>query len=450
MALLVRRIRRPSPQALAVDVRHVLDLVRRVHGGSAACLVVEDETSTVVATENRPDPTLVQRAEATARLAMNDGRDHVLRADAEIVAVGDGRIGSALVLPFNSAPDTIQGMSADLRRMVAAFRVRIGGSDMLQSDPQRALESALTRLESVEGLGGALCEAARAMADRPTALVLRDEITAGAKVETVSRNADTRLIGCRVTAESAAGRAMMSAVPVVGLNLHELVGVLPGDRRRREDPGIAFPLHDGRQGIGALLVFGQPDQLDGDLRDKLAALAVRLTPSLGAAVAVRTAEVRADTDELTGLHNRRALERAMSQGGDRPAALLMVDADHFKKLNDGFGHAAGDAALKYMGQVFLRTLRDGDIASRIGGEEFALWLNGANGVVAAEVAERVRKALADGKLQWAGADLKLTCSIGVACFPIPVGDIANLRAAADAALYRAKQGGRNRVEFAGR
>jgi diguanylate cyclase (GGDEF)-like protein len=186
------------------------------------------------------------------------------------------------------------------------------------------------------------------------------------------------------------------------------------------------------------------------LRDRVAGLAADMTRYIGAAAAVRAAEARAVTDALTGLPNRRALDRAMAQAGDRPAALLMVDADHFKALNDTWGHAAGDAALKHLGRIFLRSLRDGDLASRIGGEEFALWLDGAGLPTALEVAERVRRAVADTRLPWAGTELRLTCSVGVACFPDPIEAVTNLHAAADAALYRAKQAGRNRVEVASR
>jgi len=131
-----------------------------------------------------------------------------------------------------------------------------------------------------------------------------------------------------------------------------------------------------------------------------------------------------------------------------PAALLMADIDHFKKLNDGFGHAAGDAALRHLAQIFRATLREGDIASRIGGEEFALWLPTASLTVAAEIAERIRRRTAEATMTWAGADLRMTCSVGVAAYPETVGHPDNLYAAADAALYRAKEGGRNRVELA--
>ena len=154
------------------------------------------------------------------------------------------------------------------------------------------------------------------------------------------------------------------------------------------------------------------------------------------------------TDELTGLPNRRALERAMTGVRVGPASLLMVDIDRFKQLNDGFGHAAGDAALKHLAWIFRGALRDGDVAARIGGEEFALWLADTPLGTAVEIAERIREATANAKLSWAGSEFSMTCSIGVANVPDTVGEVANLRSAADAALYRAKGApGRGREQW---
>jgi diguanylate cyclase (GGDEF)-like protein len=272
-------------------------------------------------------------------------------------------------------------------------------------------------------------------------------VTQVATVIAASRTADRKLVGLRVSTDSSAGRASMSDVPVVGLSSTELLGVPPDPRRRRGDAGVAYPLYDGRQGIGALIVFGRPELVAPELREKVAALASQMAPHMAAAAAIRAAENRATTDQLTGLPNRRALEHALAQT-DGHAALLMVDLDHFKQLNDGFGHAAGDAALKHIAQLFNRTLREGDVAARVGGEEFALLLPGATGQVALEVAERLRRATAEGKLVWAGAELKLTCSVGIASYPDPIKEVANLVDAADAALYRAKQAGRDRIERA--
>ena len=126
--------------------------------------------------------------------------------------------------------------------------------------------------------------------------------------------------------------------------------------------------------------------------------------------------------------------------------LLAVDLDHFKKLNDTHGHAAGDAALRHIGSVFRRTVREGDLPARIGGEEFAVWLPETTFGKALEVGERIRSAVRESLLQWGGSEVRLTCSVGVAAVPETVGSVDNLLAVADAAMYRAKAAGRDRVE----
>lgn len=151
------------------------------------------------------------------------------------------------------------------------------------------------------------------------------------------------------------------------------------------------------------------------------------------------------TDPLTGLPNRRALDRALARWSQGACSMLCVDIDHFKQFNDGHGHVAGDAALQHVAHVFRRTLRENDLAARIGGEEFALWLPDTPLPRAVDVGERVRSRLADSALHWGGNDLKMTCSVGVASVPESVGHVTNLFTAADAALYKAKRAGRDRV-----
>lgn len=162
----------------------------------------------------------------------------------------------------------------------------------------------------------------------------------------------------------------------------------------------------------------------------------------------------AGTDPLTGLPNRRGFEasaRAVLAPRGRHASLLLLDLDRFKAINDGHGHPAGDAVLRAAAAVLGRHLRAGDIAARLGGEEFAVLLPGAGAADAAALAERLRAALAAEVPHPGGAPARVTVSIGVAAVaregaPQPALDAA--LAAADAALYRAKQGGRNRIEAA--
>jgi diguanylate cyclase (GGDEF)-like protein len=256
-------------------------------------------------------------------------------------------------------------------------------------------------------------------------------------------------MGTRVSSASAAGRACTGEVPVAGGSGTELFGERKHDRRTGDDQGVAFPIRDGREGIGSLVVFGQPDATPGRVREQIVWLVANSGPRLGRAASVRAAETRATTDALTGLPNRRSLERSLGSHGDGPCSILCVDLDHFKRLNDGFGHAAGDAALRHVAGIFRRTLREDDLACRIGGEEFALWLPGAPANRAQEVAERVLVSVRGTRIEWGGAEIEMTCSIGVAAVPDTVGRVENLLAAADAALYRAKETGRNRVVMAG-
>jgi diguanylate cyclase (GGDEF)-like protein len=163
---------------------------------------------------------------------------------------------------------------------------------------------------------------------------------------------------------------------------------------------------------------------------------------------VRQAEERAATDPLTGLPNRMALDQAMANAPSGPSAVLYVDLDHFKAINDRLGHPAGDDALRHVAGVLHSALREGDVPARTGGEEFVLWLPNTTKASALDVAERVRRSVEESGWRWKGSDVGLTCSIGVAATPDTTQQVANLTAAADAALYRAKRAGRNRVEEA--
>jgi diguanylate cyclase (GGDEF)-like protein len=228
----------------------------------------------------------------------------------------------------------------------------------------------------------------------------------------------------------------------------DLLGNSPTDRRRGEDGGTAYPLRDARDGAGALIVFGPHETIEPRVREQVSRLAMAAGPRLAAAAALRAAEARALTDELTGLANRRALHRAMGTLAEGPGALLALDLDHFKTVNDTHGHQAGDMVLKHIAHVIAGSLRDGDLAARTGGEEFSLWLPGAPMKVANEVAERIRAAVQASRANWQGQVISMTCSIGVAAIPESATQTQNLAALADAALYRAKHAGRNRVEVA--
>ena len=162
-------------------------------------------------------------------------------------------------------------------------------------------------------------------------------------------------------------------------------------------------------------------------------------------------ERRAQVDALTGLNNRRRfyelaeqeIVRARRYG--KPVALMMVDADHFKAINDTHGHHIGDAVLQKLGAVCRQTMREIDIIGRLGGEEFAILLPEANAAQAQEAAERLCAAVAATAVPTQGESVFFTVSIGVTGLRETDHDATSILKRADAAMYEAKQAGRNRV-----
>lgn len=161
----------------------------------------------------------------------------------------------------------------------------------------------------------------------------------------------------------------------------------------------------------------------------------------------------AATDSLTGLANRRhfldqmALALARRQRYDIPTALLMLDLDWFKRVNDQYGHATGDEVLKHVAGIMTSSLRRIDLLGRLGGEEFAILLPDTEAAGAHEFAERLRLRIAAQPARAESGDLPVTLSIGVTSFAAQDRNIDAILARADRALYRAKENGRNRVEL---
>jgi diguanylate cyclase (GGDEF)-like protein len=168
------------------------------------------------------------------------------------------------------------------------------------------------------------------------------------------------------------------------------------------------------------------------------------------------AELRelATTDMLTGLPNRRqfltcfAAEHARLQRfEDQHAAVLMLDLDFFKHVNDTHGHAAGDAVLRHFADLIRREIRQVDTGSRVGGEEFAIILPGAPRAAALDFADRLRKRVTESPVVHGAETIHVTVSIGIAAMDAKEDDPDAALLRADAALYRAKERGRNRVEI---
>ena len=205
------------------------------------------------------------------------------------------------------------------------------------------------------------------------------------------------------------------------------------------------------EGAETLLYYGLP----------LSMVAAAVFIALGVAdrlreqrLALTEAERRAQIDPLTGVLNRRSiverLDAACSRARARglPIALLFIDLDHFKEINDTFGHAAGDACLGAIIGPIQAELRQSDVIGRYGGEEFVVILSSADAAAARPIAERILDRVADVQVQGFGEPIRLTCSIGVAASDTLGVWGEHLIARADAAVYSAKRSGRNQVQVA--
>ena len=211
------------------------------------------------------------------------------------------------------------------------------------------------------------------------------------------------------------------------------------------------PLTVGGEVIGSVLVNRSAAYTVGDLqriRDSVSQAAPVLANLRNLAIA----ELRAATDSLTGLPNKRAVadtvKRMLAQSlpTRRPLSLLMLDLDHFRDINERFGHPAGDQALANVGAALRSALRDSDFAGRNGGEEFVVILPDTDLSGAIVVAEAIRATIAEISLP--GLDLRVTASVGIAAYPDHATSAERLERFADAALYVAKRSGRNRIEIA--
>jgi len=156
-------------------------------------------------------------------------------------------------------------------------------------------------------------------------------------------------------------------------------------------------------------------------------------------------------DPLTGLYNRRQIEETLHRELLRArriktfVAVMAIDVDYFKRVNDTLGHDAGDAVLRSVADQLSARVREEDVACRAGGEEFVIILPGTDEAVLYARAEAVRRAIEQAHISVGGDTLQLTVSIGMACFPVHGDTVVEILRAADTALYQAKAAGRNRI-----
>ncbi len=227
----------------------------------------------------------------------------------------------------------------------------------------------------------------------------------------------------------------------------------PVDIPQSSDEVISLPLRAGGQVFGLLVLYrdkGRP--LGKDQVQTLYAAVNHLALALKNAALFNQAKIRADRDCLTRIHNRRAFdERIMEElrrhhRYSQPMTLLLLDIDHFKRVNDRFGHLVGDHVLREVGRLLSETVRGSDFTARFGGEEFAVILPQTAEDQAHILAERLRAGIADAGFNHEGQTFSITVSIGVAAVQPGVLTRRNeLLEKADKALYHAKNLGRNQV-----
>ncbi len=254
----------------------------------------------------------------------------------------------------------------------------------------------------------------------------------------------------------------------------DALDVPPPPERRKPDEGDAFVITDGRaafaewstpaillpipfgsSSIGQVALAPARRGASHDDRRLIAMLAKELGGPLRMAALVAEARRLASTDTLTGLLNRRAFveridrARAASEHKLFPMSVLLLDVDHFKKVNDTLGHDAGDAVLQGVARTVAGMARKSDFVARWGGEEFVLALTQTAEAGARVAAERVRRAIAEARYTLpSGSEHRATASVGLASAETAEWNLDELLGRADRAMYAAKHRGRNRVETA--
>ncbi|GAC1509398.1 MAG: hypothetical protein NVS1B3_11420 [Candidatus Dormibacteraceae bacterium] len=214
---------------------------------------------------------------------------------------------------------------------------------------------------------------------------------------------------------------------------------------------LVVPVHRSGQLMGAMeLYLNEWLELTGDQADLLNGVASQAAIAIRHAQLFEAQEENALTDELTKLPNRRSLaqsflkEMQRARRHQKAIAFMMIDIDHFKQVNDTYGHLNGDAVLSELAQILRTGARESDVCARYGGEEFAIILPETNEDGARKLAERIRVKVTEAAFP---SELKLTISVGVAATEEPA-LFTTLMERADQALYAAKQGGRNQVRVA--
>ena len=348
-----------------------------------------------------------------------------------------------------------------LSHQLATFHELLGvrrrhGRQMRQS---QALLDAVQRLQgdrAGEGLARALCETSLDVSGARGAVLVRWD----ADTETGELHLATEGTGLRAPAPLDSASVVAEVCRTGKLHVLEdargaaSAQALYGTSRVIRDPlSVAIiPIAKDGQTLGALVLEAEEvGAFTAEEARPLTVLGAVVAGSLELAWQFAEVDRRARTDALTGLWNRmhfgEQLSRTLAEADrfNHPVSLVLVDIDHFKKVNDTWGHEAGDTVLKHVARVLQEGVRTVDVCVRYGGEEIAMLLAQTDTAHAVEVAERLRARIASAPIRHGPAEISVTASFGVATYPETVKVRDHLFPSADKALYIAKHAGRNCV-----
>lgn len=386
-------------------------------------------------------------------------------ATSRVVAIRlrrDGTVGNLLTYEFDThvdapTPDEFQDAAAQLRALLGTHEEQSAAAgdrrrlEQLMSVLQRMpIEPDLDvvahqllhgALELVDATGGAIA----LWDDQHGGRVLVCESTDGGPElnSTFEPLSSEMALAARAEAMITRENRPRSGLPVA----------VPGERWARHPRALASLPLPTPLGVGAVLSIWSSarDRLDEAGLELVRAAAPYLALALNQAREYDRARESAERDPLTGLRNRRAFDRELAaertryERYHRPLAVLLIDLDHFKQINDTHGHEAGDAVLQLVAEILEQEVRDNDIPARLGGEEFVVLLPETGLERAIEAGERLRTAIERLTVRWRGATIPVRASIGAASTPECTPDPRALVRTADEALYAAKSQGRNRV-----
>ena len=367
------------------------------------------------------------------------GRDEIVGGDVGVEAPGADPELAELAEAFNQMLTRIRDKREELEVRDAAFRSALNrlGDALTVTHDRAGIISAV--LETSALSVGARCGVFYAVV--PASGGLRAMSCYACEVKGNQLKAD----------EGAAGAAVV----------RDQVVHVPGDATLAPsepiaDAAVAIPLRRGNHAIGVLALYGRgpAETFSDDDVHLLQSLMHQAETAIENTFLYEEATRLSITDGLTGLWNRRLFDLRINEELQRairfqePFGLLLVDLDHFKSVNDRFGHQTGDAVLVELARRLKDATREVDVVTRFGGEEFALILPKTPVQGTLRLAQKVREVVANEPFAVGTVSIPVTVSVGAAGYPDHGLSGADLLAAADAALYRAKGNGRNRVEEA--